>query len=566
MSIRELNNLLGLRGQFLLLVSAVVIGSSTIIGVYLTDKIERVSQEEVITRSKQLVSSLAYNSEFSVLVGADEDLEKLALGAFRDSLVVYVRMYDQDCNLLYEQVRDSYKALASELSPQNVGLQGLIPHCNSIDLPKESLTGSFTTEPIEDPHGLSYIHLASIIMTWESDVERERLGSLETGASSIDHGSWVELGHVQIGVDLGPMNKSIRETRLTIIGLTLFTIILALVVTAWFLGMIIKPIKSLAIVTEEISQGHLATRIEIGRRDEIGQLATSFERMVDSLIKSRREVENYQATLEDKIRERTCELEDAQNQLVQSEKMGAIGQLAAGVAHELNNPLAGILGYSQFALEKLSNRTAETITEKDIASFNRYLGDIENQARRCKTIVQNLLKFSRSSQDSDATEFDLGAALIETVELLRHQLEMQQIQVVTKITASSPEIRGNAGKIQQVVTNLIINAMHATPQGGTITIGLRHSPTLGEFDGAVEIFVSDTGEGIPNEIIGKIFEPFFTTKAVGKGTGLGLSVSYGIIQDHGGEIKVTSEIGAGTTFVIILPLQSKQDSADIPQE
>ncbi len=565
MSIRELKNLLGLRGQFLLLIFAVIVSSSTIIGLYLTKKMERAAHENVIRQSRQLVESLAYNAEFDVLVGADDDLAKLAQGAFHDSLVIYVRMHDHEGNVLYEKVRDKYKEHVGSSSRSEVTIADLAPKCEVFQLPKTIQTGSYTTDPIPDPQGRSYIHLASLITTWESDVERERLGSLETGASNIDRGRWVELGHIQIGIDLGPMDETIRDTRLTIIGLTLFIILLALTITIWFLGMIIKPIKSLAIVTEEISQGHLDTRIDIGRRDEIGQLATSFERMVDSLIKSRREVENYQATLEDKIKERTSELEEAQNQLVQSEKMGAIGQLAAGVAHELNNPLAGILGYSQFALEKLSARDASTITDKDIASFNRYLNDIENQARRCKSIVQNLLKFSRSSQDGDATEFDLNLALNETVELLRHQVEMQQIQIVTEIDASTPKVHGNVGKIQQVVTNLVINAMHATPQGGTITVGLRHSPTLGEFEGAVEVVVSDTGSGIPKEVIGKIFEPFFTTKDVGKGTGLGLSVSYGIIRDHGGEIKVTSELGKGTTFVIILPLQTKPNSADISQ-
>ncbi len=475
-----------------------------------------------------------------------------------------MRIHDEKCELLYERVRDTYQAFTEDSSHHAIGPE-MAPSCDMLGLPEVISAKAFSTETIIDPNGEEFIHFASLIVTWESDVERERLGSLNTGASDVDRGHWINLGHVQIGIDLGPVNESIHKTRLTVIALTMFIILLAIGVTTWFLGLIIKPIKSLAIVTEDISQGHFDMKIDIGRSDEIGQLANSFSRMLDALQISRSEVENYQATLEDKIKERTNDLEEAQNQLVQSEKMGAIGQLAAGVAHELNNPLAGILGYSQFALEKLKLRNADTITEKDMASFNRYLNDIENQARRCKTIVQNLLKFSRSNQDSLAASFQLDAALIETVELLRHQLEMQQIQIVTEIPTSSPSIHGNVGKIQQVVTNLIINAMHATPQGGTITVGMKHSPTLGEFEGAVEIFVSDTGCGMADEIKSKIFEPFFTTKEVGKGTGLGLSVSYGIIRDHGGEIKVISEVGKGTTFVVILPLQSSHDSADISQ-
>ena len=145
---------------------------------------------------------------------------------------------------------------------------------------------------------------------------------------------------------------------------------------------------------------------------------------------------------------------------------------------------------------------------------------------------------------------------------LRHQLEMKQITIVARYDESAPEILGNSGQIQQVFTNLIINAMHATDQGGEIRVSTSHSPTLGEFDGAVEVVVKDNGSGIPPEIIGRIFEPFFTTKEVGKGTGLGLSVSYGIICDHGGEIRVESEVGLGTRFELILPVQRKESAAD----
>ena len=139
---------------------------------------------------------------------------------------------------------------------------------------------------------------------------------------------------------------------------------------------------------------------------------------------------------------------------------------------------------------------------------------------------------------------------------------MKQIRINARYDESVPEILGNAGRIQQVFTNLIINAMHATNQGGEIRLSTRHSPTLGEFDGAVEVVIKDNGAGIPSEILGRIFEPFFTTKEVGKGTGLGLSVSYGIICDHGGEIRVESEVGVGTRFELILPIQKKESPAD----
>jgi signal transduction histidine kinase len=251
--------------------------------------------------------------------------------------------------------------------------------------------------------------------------------------------------------------------------------------------------------------------------------------------------------------------------LIQSEKMSAIGQLAAGVAHELNNPLGGILGYAQFTLEKLRKNIPEKTTPKEVEGYLRYVGDIELQARRCKTIVQNLLRFSRSSRTVEFDEVDVNRAMEETLTFVEHQLRINQIELEVALTPDLPIVQGNAGQLQQVFTNLIINSMHASEPGSVVGISSRYCPALGEFGGTVELTVSDNGHGIAKEDFKKIFEPFFTTKEVGQGTGLGLSVSYGIVKEHGGEITVESEVGKGTTFTIILPVQKKEPSADIPK-
>lgn len=547
MSVRELKDLLGLRGQLVLLVSSVIVGSALSVGFYLTEKIESVYLEELTRRGSQLAENLAYNSKFATLVGAHDELEELAEGVLRDSSVIAIRFYDVEMGLLYSSVTDAFVDSMQEVSPLHFE--------NDVRLLPTAIHHV-------DIHGKSHLHLSSPIQNWESDVELERLGSLSSGKSAYDKGHWTTLGRAVIVMDLKPVHQTIANVKFTASLITLFIIMLTIAVTVWFVRLMVRPIKVLAEVTNQISRGHLDKKLDIRRNDEIGKLAHAFDRMVDSLKESRSEVERYQLTLEDKIRERTSELEEAQNQLLQSEKMSAVGQLAAGVAHELNNPLAGILGYSQFALEKLRDRTAESMTERDIVSFTRYLNDIEKQARRCKTIVQNLLRFSRSTQDVDVSPFNLNEAVEETAELMRHQLEMSQISLESVYDQSIPEIIGNAGKIQQVITNLLINALHASSRGDTIRIITKHSPTLGEFDGAAEIIVEDEGIGISEETIGRIFEPFFTTKEIGKGTGLGLSVSYGIIRDHGGEIKVNSVEGAGAQFCIILPLQRKAERAD----
>ncbi|MGD8605637.1 MAG: ATP-binding protein, partial [Anaerolineales bacterium] len=199
---------------------------------------------------------------------------------------------------------------------------------------------------------------------------------------------------------------------------------------------------------------------------------------------------------------------------------------------------------------------------KEIDSYLRYVSDIEAQARRCKTIVQNLLRFSRSSQNVDFEPVDINAIIEETITFVEHQLRLNQIELEVWLEQNLPPVEGNVGQLQQVFTNLIINAMHASQPNSTITVATRLSPALGEFGGAVELQFIDEGCGIKEENLKKIFEPFFTTKEVGKGTGLGLSVSYGIVKAHQGEISVQSEPGKGTTFTIILPVQKTAGKSD----
>jgi signal transduction histidine kinase len=265
--------------------------------------------------------------------------------------------------------------------------------------------------------------------------------------------------------------------------------------------------------------------------------------------------------LEDLVKKRTAELEKktqelqktmeelrtAQAQLIQSEKLASIGQLAAGVSHELNNPLAGILGYAQFMLEKIKkNEEAGEFTPENITQYINYLQTIEHAAQRCKTIVANLLKFSRESK-AEASLLDINQVLEDTFSFTQHQLEMNNIELIKRLGEGLPRVLGNEHQLEQVFTNLILNAKDAMANGGRLTVSTTAQ------DGYIYVSFADTGCGIPEDKLGKIFDPFFTTKEVGEGTGLGLSVSYGIIREHKGKITVESQEGKGTTFKIILP-------------
>jgi two-component system NtrC family sensor kinase len=266
--------------------------------------------------------------------------------------------------------------------------------------------------------------------------------------------------------------------------------------------------------------------------------------MTAGLKKSQTQLEEYNKTLEQKVEERTRELKQTQAQLVQSGKLAAIGQLGAGVAHELNNPVGGILGYAQYLLEKVRKPDFKA---EDFKACEKPLGYIEKEAQRCKTIVENLLKFSRRSPEKFAT-LNINQVIEDTLAILSHQLMMKKIEVKKGLASGLRAVEGNANQLQQVFTNIILNAQQAMPHGGELSI-----ITKGK-DDRVEVRLSDTGCGIPPENRDKIFDPFFTTKIDWKGTGLGLSVSYEIVQNHQGRIGVESQAGRGTTFIITLPV------------
>jgi PAS domain S-box-containing protein len=278
-------------------------------------------------------------------------------------------------------------------------------------------------------------------------------------------------------------------------------------------------------------------------------------RQIRELIRA---LEEERASLDIKVKQRTAELEEAnrelkeaQGQLIQSAKMAAVGQLGAGVAHELNNPLGGILGYAQFMLEKL-NRPEFSLD--DFKASSKHIESIEREATRCKKIVENLLKFSRRPVVVKPEPLDIAQAIEETLSIIGHQLKLKNVNVISDIKPDLAKIVGITNQLQQVFANLILNSQQAMPEGGELRITARNlldektkQPTK------IEIELADTGCGIPEENLKHIFEPFFTTKQSQKGTGLGLAVSYQIIQDHKGSIDLKSQVNKGTTVTIILP-------------
>jgi two-component system NtrC family sensor kinase len=271
----------------------------------------------------------------------------------------------------------------------------------------------------------------------------------------------------------------------------------------------------------------------------VAQLAASFNTMLASLRTMKADLEEWGRTLEEKVRQRSDELVAMQARVAQSERLASLGLLAAGVAHEINNPIGAVLALTALTLEDMpeSHPDRENLTE------------VLKQSERCRGIVKGLLDFSRQSR-GNMQPLDLNTLIKDTLSLIGKQSLFFNIQVVQDLDLELPAVIGDRSQLQQVFMNLLINAVQAMDEKGTITVVTR-----GSGEERVEVRISDTGHGIPPGQIDKIFDPFFTTKESGCGTGLGLSIVYGIVTTHRGTISVESEAGKGSTFTIRLPAE-----------
>ncbi len=388
----------------------------------------------------------------------------------------------------------------------------------------------------------------------------ETKGGLVYDFASLIPGKEGTIGTVRVGISEKYIRRAVTNVVGTIMGVTALVTGIGILIALGLANFITRPLSELAEAARAVGNGDLERRVNVRTNDEIGQLGRIFNRMTAGLKKSQAQLEEYNRTLEQKVEERTRELKQTQAQLIQSGKLAAIGQLGAGVAHELNNPVGGILGYAQYLLEKIRKPDFKA---EDFKACEKPLGYIEKEAQRCKTIVENLLKFSRRSPEK-LELLNINRVIEDTLAIIGHQLMIKKIAVKKEPASGLRAVKGNANQLQQVFTDIIINAQQAMPEGGTLTVATQlkvESRKLKVKDekrppetNFVEIIFRDTGCGIPPENRDKIFDPFFTTKMDWKGTGLGLSVSYEIIQNHQGRIGVESEVGRGTTFIITLPV------------
>ena len=361
------------------------------------------------------------------------------------------------------------------------------------------------------------------------------------------------LGVLDTNISLAKADVQLAEGTRRMIVYTACALLL-IAVLSWFsvLRVVGKPVKALKRGTERLAAGDLGYQIEVSSRDEIGELAHSFNDMSSQLEKEHNENVAWTHTLEKRVDQKTRELKRAHEHALHTEKMASIGKMAAVLAHEINNPLSGILTYAKLLRKWVDHDDGGESRRREICDS---LDLIAAESRRCGDLVKNLLTFSRTTpMNLQAT--NLNHVIDRALRLIQHQLDLAGTHVEPQLDPNLPQVLCDGAQIEQVLLALMVNAMDAMPQGGNLWVTTRADTGKS----TVQVVVRDDGTGISPEILSRLFEPFLTTKETGRGVGLGLAISRSILERHNGSIDVQSELGRGTTFTVTLPFEAEIDN------
>ncbi len=359
------------------------------------------------------------------------------------------------------------------------------------------------------------------------------------------------LGLMNIQISLKDIDNATHRSINILIFLSFISVaIIILVLWLYIRREVIIPVQILHKGTREIGHGNLNYTISFPSKTEIGDLANSFNKMTHRLRNAQKEITQWSKTLESRVEEKSRELENAQTQMMHVEKMASLGKLSATVAHEINNPLAGILNYTKLIAKRIQKSGLDEEKRKNILEE---LAIIESEIKRLGNIVKNLLTFARGSGE-ELVEYDINKIVEKSLLLVNHHFQMHNITLKSRYCPKACIVKCNPDRLKQALIAIYVNAVEAMSpssegEGGTLRVEVWKL----EDQGRIQIRISDTGIGISDEDMPHIFEPFYSTKNKTSGVGLGLSVVYGIIKNHGGTIQVQSKAGEGTTFFIEFP-------------
>jgi two-component system, NtrC family, sensor kinase len=354
------------------------------------------------------------------------------------------------------------------------------------------------------------------------------------------------LGIIDTQMTLAHADRAFQAQSWRIIGGALLVQAVAaaamVMMQGWMLRRRMKPMLG---AIRRLGGGAYQTRIVSPAQDELAVLARAFNKMATDMERAHEELQQWAKTLQDRVTEKTRELQAAQDQMIRAERLACLGRLAAVVAHELNNPLSGVQVFARRAQKALT--VPADVPHERAAEVAGWMETIGREVARCGRIVQDLLSFSRQRAPQRAP-VDVNEIVRRTTRLLGHKLDLEEIDLALHLDDALPTVIADGAQIEQALLGVAVNAVEAMPKGGVLEITTR--PYSG---GGIEIAVKDTGTGIAPEVMPHIFEPFYTTKPEGQGTGLGLSVVYGIVSRHGGRLDISSAPGEGTTVTLVFP-------------
>ena len=496
---------------------------------FIVDHQAQHSQAELSRHVTQVAELIVRSTRHAMLVNQRDVAEQIIQDIARQEGLQHVRVLNKDGTIVHSN-------LAAETGTSVEARDAPCVHCHSSSQPIQRLPEDKRWRIYETEDGHRVLGAMAAIRNEPSCAS----------ASCHEHRtSQSVLGIVDIAYSMSAIDSTLEQHGLVIAAVSALVIAAAAMVVGVLLQRLVYlPLADLERGARRITGGDLEHEIPVRDGDEFGRLAGSFNQMTAALKAS-------VSGLESQVQKRTEELRLAEAEVARGEKLASVGQLAAGIAHELNNPLTGVLTFTSLLRKKAPDGSPEA---EDLDLVIR-------ETRRCASIIKRLLDFAREKVPTQGL-FDLNRLIEETVQFVDRSASLQRIEITRDLDPALPQIWGEADLIKQVVLNILVNATQAISGSGEVAVRTRvlaavsASRPAAESEPMVEICIRDNGCGIPAANLQRIFDPFFTTKEVGRGTGLGLSVSWGIVKAHGGSIKVESEVGAGTTFRVLLPLKS----------
>jgi two-component system NtrC family sensor kinase len=491
--------------------------------------------DETASHVTQLSEVITKSTRFAMLQNQPAYVDRILNDVVRQENIAKVRIFSKEGKIIHS----SYLPEIGQKVDRKA--EGCI-NCHESEKPLEQIPQSNRSRIFDAPEGGRLLGSMEVI---------RNEASCYTAACHGHVKSQSVLGVLDIIYSLDEIDQTVQRNAITIAGFSLgFVIVASLFVGLFVHRLVYVPLRDLEGGAKRLASGNLEQPIPVRSADEFGQLAASFNAMTKALKNSQQELQQWGRTLEEKVQKRTRELRIAEAEAVRGEKLASVGLLAAGIAHELNNPLTGVLTFTSLLRKKTPDGSPDA---EDLDLVIR-------ETKRCAAIIRRLLDFAREKAPEKKFA-NLNQVIEDTARIIERPASFRDIEITLDLAPDLPPVWVDADLIKQVVMNMLVNAQHAIEHEGSIVVRSRRCPQPksagpgAEAVPMVEISIVDTGCGIPEKNLKRIFDPFFTSKEVGKGTGLGLSVSHGIVSAHGGLIEVESAVGKGSTFRIYLPIE-----------